>query len=176
MVVAIARFIAASPRKYVRALIFSDQTPPLPVGMSTMSRGKEIIETWVCLAFTLSTMIESVSLPIPRLSRDAFESVPRTSTVMRFERSGLGFGFGVGAGVGLAVGDGLSVGIGDGLGVAEACATCFGATTAVQATTTTMSTATATIPRPIQLSRARANIGRHDTRCMQSREVTVRTV
>ena len=36
---------------------------------------------------------------------------------MRFERSGLGFGFGVGAGVGLAVGDGLRVGVSDGLAV-----------------------------------------------------------
>src|SRR5204863_5152586 len=137
MAVAIARFLAASPRKYVSALIFSDQTPPLPVGMSTMSRGKEIIETWVCLAFTLSTMIESVSLPIPRLSRDAFESVPRTSTVMRFERSGLGFGFGVGAGVGLAVGDGLRVGVSDGLAVGISRAIGLGAATRVQATTTT---------------------------------------
>ena len=94
---------------------------------------------------------------------------------MRFERSGLGFGFGVGAGVGLAVGDGLRVAVGDGLEVGISPAIGLGAATRVQATTTTMSTATATAPRPIQLSRARANIGRHDTRWMQSREVIVQT-
>src|SRR5437667_256991 len=94
-------------------------------------------------------MIESVSLPIPRLSRDAFESVPRTSTVMRFERSGLGLGFGVGAGVGLAVGDGLRVGVGDGLAVGISRAIGLGATTRVQATTTTMSTAASSVSVPV---------------------------
>src|SRR3989442_1555255 len=95
-------------------LILPDQIEPFPMGMSTMSRGNEIIETCVCLAFTLSTMIESVSLPMPRARREGFESFPRTRIVMRFESSGLGVGLGVGDGVGLAVGDGLSVG--EGLG------------------------------------------------------------
>ena len=95
-------------------MILPDQIEPFPMGMSTMSRGNEIIEIWVCLAFTLSTMIESVSLPIPRARREGFESLPRTRMVMRFESSGLGVGLGVGEGVGLAVGDGLRVGLGVG--------------------------------------------------------------
>src|SRR5436853_3716725 len=100
------------------ALILSCQTEPSPIGMSTTSRGKEIIETCVCLAFTLRTMIASVSLPIPRARREGFESLPMTRIVMRRESNGLGVGLGVGVGVGLAVGD--AVGVGDGLGLGEA--------------------------------------------------------
>src|SRR4029077_9747438 len=142
------------------------------MGMSTMSRGKEIIDTCVCLAFTLRTMIESVSLPMPRASREGFESLPMTRIVMRRESSGLG-GFGVGEGEGLAVGD--AVGVGDGLGLGEACAIGFGAISWVNATTATIRRAMATAILPIRRLGARANIGRHDTRCMQSHEVTVET-
>src|SRR5690348_11735066 len=116
------------------ALIFSVQIEPLPMGMSTMSRGNEIIDTCVCFAFTLSTMIESVSLPIPRARREGLESLPRTRIVMRLESSGLGVGWGVGDGEGLGVGDGLRVGVGDGVG--EAWAMGFWASSCVQATTT----------------------------------------
>src|SRR5947209_15754204 len=112
------------------ALILSCQTEPSRIGMSTTSRGKEIIETCVCLAFTLRTMIESVSLPIPRASREGFESLPRTRIVIRRDSSGLG-GFGVGEGDGLAVGD--AVGVGDGLGLGETWAIGFGAISCVNA-------------------------------------------
>src|SRR6476659_9324654 len=99
-------------------LIFMCQISPVPIGISTTSRGKEISDTCVCLAFTLRTMIESVSLPSPCATREGVESLPRTRIVMRFESSGLGVGLGVGDGVGLAVGEGLMVGVGLGLGEA----------------------------------------------------------
>src|SRR5205823_2291918 len=73
------------------------------------------------------------------------------------------------------VGDGLRVGVGEGLAVGVACATCFGPTTAVQATTTAMIRTTAAAARAINPLGARANIGRHDTRYMQTRELTVQT-
>ena len=124
-------------------------------------------------SFTLRTMIESVSLPIPRRKREGFESLPSTRMVILCESRGLGRG--VGAGVGLAVGDGLRVGVGLGLGVAGFCATGRGASNWVITKTATTTTASAPTPMPIQRLGARANIGRHDTRCMQSREVTVQT-
>lgn len=83
-------------------------------------------------------------------------------------------GDGVGDGVGLAVGDGLMVGLGDGLGLGVASIGLLAVIT-VQATTTTINTATTTAARPIRRLCAQANIGRHDTRCMQSHEVTVQT-
>jgi secondary thiamine-phosphate synthase enzyme len=99
---------------------------------------------------------------------------------MRLESSGLGFGLGVGAGVGLAVGDGLRVGVGEGLGLGVARATGFWADTRLHATTTTISATTTTaartnVARASRFGGIRANIGRHDTWCMQSREVTVET-
>jgi secondary thiamine-phosphate synthase enzyme len=95
---------------------------------------------------------------------------------MRRESSGLGLG--VGLGVGLGEGDGLSVGLGEGVG--DASATGFLAVTRLHATTATISTRTTT-PARTNTGRAsrfggiRANNGRHDTRCMQSREVSVQT-
>ena len=96
--------------------------------------------------------------------------------VMRLESSGLGVGLGVGEGVGLAVGDGLRVG----LGLAATTATGRLAVSRLHPTTMTISAATTTaertnVARASRFGGIRANIGRHDTRCMQSREVTVRT-
>src|SRR5579859_2476001 len=115
-----ALFIVGSPRKYEIALIFDRHSWPLPSGISTMSRGTLIIETRVWAAFTLTTMIESVSLPLPRASLDGFESLPRTRTVRRRDANGLGGGAGVGDGVAVGLGEaeGEAVGVGDAAAVA----------------------------------------------------------
>lgn len=129
-----------------------------------MSRGKLIIETLVWAAFTLSTMIESVSRPLRR-RRMAFESVPRTSTVSRRAANG----FGVGAGVGVGDGDGVGLNVGEAVGDAVAAAVAGAPFDACHQTTATARTATTartmSIARPRGNARARANIGRHDNRC-----------